>query len=150
MLDLRTDLRSILRDGMGADVTPPVRVDAAVGKRCVETYSQWEDKVRAAVAQVHGAWAKQWVDEQRGRLGGVRSAENEVHEVVVGDAMFPIDVWVTRCGWRFGHSKHSRCPVVNVTCKKCVAAARKAAGQVGGPPPRPERGRAEAKARRLK
>ena len=126
MLDLRTELRSILPEGAGADVTPAVDVDAAVGKRCAEMNSQWEDRVRAAVSKVHDAWAKQWVDEQRGRFGGVRSTENEVHEVVVGDAMFPVDVRATRCGWRFGRSRHTRCPVVGVTCKKCVAAARPA------------------------
>ena len=43
-------------------------------------------------------------------IGRVKGAPDVVHQVFVGEAAFPIEAWVTYCGWRFGYVKHTRLP----------------------------------------
>ncbi|CAK0859757.1 unnamed protein product [Prorocentrum cordatum] len=124
-----SDLKSLLREVVAE--CGGTTVEAEVEKRCAAAFASWEGKLHAASEQAHEVWAKQWAAERKELVGGVRSTEGEVHEVVVGDAVFPTDMWVARCGWRFGRSWHERCPVTGVSCKKCLASRQRAIGQVG-------------------
>ena len=59
------------------------------------------------------------------RHGGAvkRHGGSVTHEVVIGDASFPPDLWLTRCGWRFGAARHERCQGGATTCRKCLMKA---------------------------
>eukprot|EP00973_Karenia_brevis_P006589 895586-Karenia_brevis.AAC.1 len=86
-----------------------------------ETLVRAVDRWRQQIQSEGGEHALLWESEHRRRLGGVaRHRDDKVHEVVVGDAMFPPSVWVTRCGWRFGLSTHIRRGGEPTTCSKCL------------------------------
>jgi hypothetical protein len=81
----------------------------------------WEHAVEQAVATAMREWEVKWQQQQRVTLGGVRRHGNaqKVHDVLIGDVLFPPSTWVTRCGWRFGGSAHERTRGDEVTCEKC-------------------------------
>ena len=106
----------------------------AVGVRSVEIYEHWEARVQAVATQLQETWAHAWQEVERLRFGGVRRGrESVVHEVVMGDASFPPTMWVTRCGWRFGGTRHERCLGGQISCAKCVTRSQHIAGsKLGG------------------
>ena len=72
----------------------------------------------------------------QGLRPGGKSFHGHCHEVVCADPSLPPDVWVTRCGWRFGASRHIRMLIdgAPVTCPKCLQFRARGGGAVA---PRP-------------
>ena len=117
----------------GADADPAITVTAlgAALRDVVDLFSQrvtekCEDFGKEILSKLRSG--------QRQRLGGVRSAGRgeKIHEVVLGDAAFPPEVWVTRCGWRFGLTSHERCSEDLVSCAKCLEGVRRVSSARGG------------------
>ena len=122
LCDLRQDLKS-------------ASAPSVDGMEIVRVLENWERTWKQHLSAQQEWLANSWIDQQRAQLGGVaRGSVVKVHEVVVGDAAFPIDVWVTRCGWRFGRSAHVRKHANAVTCSRCL---KLVAPQVGGAGLRP-------------
>eukprot|EP00971_Amphidinium_carterae_P327780 6459318-Amphidinium_carterae.1 len=76
------------------------------------------------------------VKADRDLYGGVRalSRNTVVHGVLIGDVAFPLDIWVTLCGWHFGYSRHLRTSGEKVTCRRCLGlvGGRALGGEVSG------------------
>eukprot|EP00971_Amphidinium_carterae_P320612 6372519-Amphidinium_carterae.1 len=62
-------------------------------------------------------------EEEHGQIRAL-SRSTFVHGVLIGDVAFPLDIWVTLCGWHFGYSRHLTSGE-KVTCRRCL-------GLVGG------------------
>ena len=93
----------------------------SAGKDVVQRYEACGTQVRSLVEEVHGKWATDWSLRQCAGIGGVKVIRDSIaHEVLIGDVTFPCNAWVTRCGWRFGMSKHVQCGADEISCKKCL------------------------------
>ena len=122
-------LREIRKSTGGMRVSSP----GESGKEVVtEAILSWEKAVGDAAAVAHESWAKMWEDRQQARVGGVHRRDGlVVHEVLLGDAALPVDLWVTRCGWRFGSSPHVRGDVDRRSCMSCMKRGDRALGSRG-------------------
>ena len=54
------------------------------------------------------------------------------HDVVAYDPCLPPEAWVTRCGWRFGHSNHIIYEHTEADCPKCAICRRTGRGALYG------------------
>ena len=80
---------------------------------------------QTAVEQAMGDIELRCAEFAASRIGAVRPAgradQGLAHLVAVGDGCLPSELWVTRCGWSFGLSRHIRVHEADVTCEKCIA-----------------------------
>ena len=44
----------------------------------------------------------------------------KTHCVVVGDAKWPLELWHTHCGWKFGKVRHLRTHRELANCERCL------------------------------
>ena len=100
--------------------------DGTNGESLVLTMDAWKEKIWQAAGTEHSPWAQKLALEQQERLGGVaraKSAAEMVHKVVIGDATFTMECWVTRCGCRFAASCHRRLSDDDMSCGNCLRLA---------------------------
>ena len=122
LADLKAELAHALAKAL---TSSGGRDDTLGGLGCVSAFEGWEARLRDAVVAVHGQWAEQRALSEQTKFSGVKGSEvSVVHEVLIGDAAFPTDVWVARCGWRFGAVRHERCRGDRITCSKCSGRLR--------------------------
>eukprot|EP00971_Amphidinium_carterae_P122112 2418005-Amphidinium_carterae.1 len=80
-----------------SDVVEAYVENAIEGQACLDALGEKEVKTNG--------------DKVNGDLyGGVRAASRStvVHAVLIGEVAFPLEIWVTRCGWHFGFTRHLR------------------------------------------
>ena len=88
-----------------------------------EKFDEWWALASRKLSEQAVTWHAAWLEAQACACGGVRAASDKgrVHLVVVGDPVFPLETWATRCGWLFGSSPHIRLGRDKVSCLKCLA-----------------------------
>ena len=117
--------------GPSALVTTTELLQQATVTRAVDESAAAELVAKAAVAartaveQAMGDIELRCAEFAASRIGAVRPAgradQGLAHLVAVGDGCLPSELWVTRCGWSFGLSRHIRVHKADVTCEKCIA-----------------------------
>jgi hypothetical protein len=95
----------------------------AVGDNAAEKFEAWWKMASCKLSEQAVLWHKTWLEAQASAHGGVRLANGKgrVHLVTVGDPVFPLESWSTRCGWLFGASPHVRLGRDCVSCRKCLS-----------------------------
>jgi hypothetical protein len=93
------------------------------GSSSAEKFEAWWAEASARLSVQAASWHKSWQVANDAALGGVRlaSGKGPVHAVTVGDPVFPLGSWSTRCGWLFGVSAHIRLRRDCVSCLKCLS-----------------------------
>jgi hypothetical protein len=94
----------------------------AVGNNTAEKFEAWWKLASCRLSEQAVVWHKSWMEAQDSACGGVRlaSGRGRVHLVTVGDLVFPLVLWSTRCGWLFGSAPHVRVGRDEVSCLRCL------------------------------
>ena len=93
-------------------------------------FEEWWAQATEKLSVAAGEWQAKWQRELAASCGGVRSTDSgvRVHLVLVGDPMLPLELWRTKCGWRFGCVPHRRVRKELVDCRTCLGVAGDAGG----------------------
>ena len=118
-LAIETGMAPLVSSGTSGEVQ---FVEKLVCDRVAAAVEDIETKVYQALTGLQ-AKTNEWRAMRDQQWGGVvATGSDKRHEVLLGDVCFPLDLWVTRCGWRFGGSPHRRVGGGSYNCRKCLAA----------------------------
>jgi hypothetical protein len=94
----------------------------AVAGNSVALFEAWWETANSKLDEKAAVWHKAWQTAQEGAQGGVKrfGGSGVVHLVAIGDPVFPLEMWSTRCGWMFGASQHVRVALAAVDCRRCT------------------------------
>ena len=89
-------------------------------------FDAWWKTASSKLSEQAATWHKSWHAAQASAQGGVKvvgppSHRGRVHRVIVGDPVFPLELWTTACGWHFGSATHLRVNSSEVSCLRCIA-----------------------------
>jgi hypothetical protein len=95
---------------------------AAAADGSAAKFEAWWETASSKLSEQATVWHKAWQAAQDSAQGGVKrfGGTGVVHRVVIGDPVFPLETWSTRCGWMFGTSQHVRVGASAVDCRRCI------------------------------
>jgi hypothetical protein len=87
-----------------------------------EKFDAWWKLANSKLSEQAATWQKSWQAAQDRAHGGVCRAggKGRVHRVIIGDPVFPLETWATKCGWHFGTSIHMRVSSDEISCLRCL------------------------------
>jgi hypothetical protein len=87
-----------------------------------DKFDAWWKMASSKLSEQAATWQKSWQAAQDRAHGGVCRAggRGRVHRVIIGDPIFPLKAWATKCGWHFGTSTHMRVSSDDISCLRCL------------------------------